>query len=106
MLRVLADAEASPVPRDRKSNVTVLSDNGICISAIGNTEYAVVVVSTIRNVSRGFDSARYEANILRAEVRGSVAEKFDSCDEASSGMEVDAAELDDIDFGVRKSLSR
>ena len=51
------------MPNVRKSNVRALSEGvsvmeGDSIAGTGYREYADVVVRTIRNESRGFDSAR------------------------------------------------
>jgi molybdopterin biosynthesis enzyme len=63
MLSVFAEAQVRKVPVVKKSKVIVLSDGaevsaGLSMAGTGYMLYAAVVVSTIRNVSRGFDRER------------------------------------------------
>ena len=63
MLKAFADAEQSPVPAVRKTSVRAESDGAIVVderrtAGTGYREYAVAVVSTIRNERRGLERAR------------------------------------------------
>lgn len=75
MFKALAEAEHNAVPPVRKTRVRAEREGetvveGSSTAGTGYREYAVAVVSTIRNVSRGFDRDRRVVNRRRSEVGG------------------------------------
>ena len=97
MLKAFADAEQRAVPVVRNTSVTVerLEDTVAderSAAGTGNSEYAVVVVRTIRKESLGFDNARHVVRRRRNEVVGRFVDIVESLEEASGGISVGSAE--------------
>lgn len=76
MFRVLAEAEERKVPVVKYANVRVDADKVVAearlavvvrMSGMGYSEYAAVLVSTIRKERRGFERERYVATMRRIE---------------------------------------
>ena len=76
MLRAFAQALESAVPAHRLRRVSGerLMEAEIGLIGTGNSAYAVVVVRTVRAVSRGLDKERYVKNRWRRECLGSAAD--------------------------------
>ena len=91
MFNALADAQDKAVPVVRNRSVRVERDGeavveGRSSAGTGYREYAVVVVSTIKTESLGFERARRVVSRRRSDWEGRDEESVESCEEASGGI--------------------
>ena len=87
-MRALAEAEQRAVPLVRKTSVRADKEGEVVVegrrtAGTGYREYAVAVVSTMRNVRRGFESDRSVVRRRRREVGGREVESAASWADAS-----------------------
>lgn len=90
MLSVLADAMVKKVPLVRYRSVSVLNDGASVTDVLrragtGYIEYDAVVVSTMRNASRGLDRAKYVEMLRLNDLAGAAAAALESVEDASGG---------------------